>query len=46
MILHIFWFFFGVVVGVLGAGFFFAMVRDRERAALSKFLHDHWEEKP
>ena len=33
MIVHIIWFFVGAVCGILGAGYFFAVIRDRENAA-------------
>ena len=40
MIEHIIWFIVGVIVGTLGAGFFFAGVRDREQEAMCEFLHE------
>jgi hypothetical protein len=45
MIVHIIWFFVGAVCGILGAGYFFAVIRDREREALNEFLQDHPEVK-
>jgi len=40
MIWYILCFIFGVIVGTLVAGYFFACVRDRDRAELSEFLHE------